>query len=311
MAHEVSRYGTRDVPVRGGSMRVGFWDSDDVAAGRVPAAVVLAVHGVTASHMSWPLVARLLTAGPGVRVVAPDLRGRGRSADLPGPWGMPAHAADLCAVLDAFAIEHAVVVGHSMGGFASVVFAHLYPSRTSSLVLVDGGIPLPAIPGATDEQALRATLGPAAQRLEMTFESRAAYRDFWRQHPALVADWSAAVTDYVDYDLVGEAPRLRSSARYEAVAADSAELRSDGSITAAWRDLAHDAVFLRAPLGLLAEPPGLYPPEDVAAWALRHPSLRWMDVTGVNHYTITLGAAGARAVAAAANTAFGQAGQVG
>ena len=76
---------------------------------------ILAVHGVTASHKAWAYLAAAL---PDVRIIAPDLRGRGRSNSLPAPYGMPSHAEDLAAVLAELAPGPVVVVGHSMGGFA-------------------------------------------------------------------------------------------------------------------------------------------------------------------------------------------------
>ncbi len=293
----MTNYTTVDVAVRGGELRVGVWDSGDVAAGAPPERAVLALHGVTASHRSWSLVAASLTEQDGVRVIAPDLRGRGRSTDLPGPWGMPQHADDAAAALGALGVTQAVVVGHSMGGFVAMVFAHRHPQLTSALVLVDGGIPLPPPPGVSPEQLLKATLGPAAERLAMTFPTRQAYQDFWRQHPALSAEWSDAIADYVDYDLVGTEPNLYSSCRYEAVAEDSRQLGEDGSLLAAWDGLAHNLSFLRAPLGLFGEPPGLYPPAALKQWQERIPRFRWSEVPGVNHYTISLGPAGAAAVA--------------
>lgn len=286
------------VPVRGGLMAVGIWDSDDVAEGAAPRDVVLALHGITATHKSWPLVAERLAARRGVRVVAPDLRGRGRSADLPGPWGMATHAEDAASVLASLGAQRALVIGHSMGGFVAVVFAHRYPHLASSIVLIDGGLPLSIPPGMSQEQFLRATLGPAAARLAMTFESRQAYQDFWRGHPALGPNWSELIAQYVDYDLVGDEPELRSSACYEAVAADSADLSTGTAFRAAWDALAHDAHFLRAPLGLLAEPPGLYPPAVVQSVTARTPRLHSREVDGVNHYTITMCEHGADRVAA-------------
>ena len=292
----MSRYLAHDVAVRGGSLRVGSWQGE-VRHGD-PGRVVLALHGVTASHQSWPLVADRVAAEPGIRFVAPDLRGRGRSGALPGPWGMRTHADDLAAVLDAFEAETAVVVGHSMGAFAAVVFAHLYPTRVAELILVDGGIPLPPPPGLSSEQALNATIGPAADRLRMTFPSRQAYLDYWRDHPGLRSDWSESIERYLDYDLVGDAPQLRSSVSYDAIAADSADLSGD-SLLAAWRDLPCKPLLLRAPRGLFDEPPGLYARADVETWAAAHPYLRWREVDDVNHYTITLSDRGAKAVAEA------------
>ena len=81
----VQPYSTFDVPAAGGPLHVGRWGDGD--------RVVVAAHGITGNHRSWQGVARAL--GPDVSLVAPDLRGRGASAKLPGPFGMRAHADDL------------------------------------------------------------------------------------------------------------------------------------------------------------------------------------------------------------------------
>jgi lipase len=74
--------------------------------------VVLAVHGVTASHLAWRAVARELGGEAQTCLLAPDLRGRGHSAGLPGPYGMATHVADLLAVLDEAGAGRAVLDGH-------------------------------------------------------------------------------------------------------------------------------------------------------------------------------------------------------
>jgi len=150
-------YRTAEVQVRGGTLHTAIWGPDDPDA-----PTVLAVHGVTASHKAWPYLAAAL---PEVRIVAPDLRGRGRSNTLPAPYGMPSHAHDLAAVLLELAAGPVVVAGHSMGGFASVVLANLFPQHVRSLVLVDGGLPLQVPEGFSDQQIIAAVLGPAAERL--------------------------------------------------------------------------------------------------------------------------------------------------
>jgi pimeloyl-ACP methyl ester carboxylesterase len=159
----MSTYDTLDVPVPGGLLRVGRWTASDPGA-----PVVLAAHGVTANHRCWQALAALDRC----TVVAPDLRGRGRSGGLEGPAGMHRHADDLLAVLDHLGLPAPLVVGHSMGGFVAAAFGTRHPDRVSGTVLVDGGLPLPGPPeGTTPEQALNAAIGPAAQRLTMTFGS--------------------------------------------------------------------------------------------------------------------------------------------
>lgn len=282
-------YRTTDIAVRGGTLHTAVWGPDDPGA-----PTILAVHGVTASHKAWPYLAAAL---PDVRIIAPDLRGRGRSNSLPAPYGMPAHAEDLAAVLAELTTGPVVVVGHSMGAFASVVLANLFPERVRSLVLVDGGLPLQVPAGLSDQEIIAAILGPAAERLNATFPSREVYRSFWRQHPAFSADWSAFVEEYVDYDLTGEEPELRPATRYQAMADDTAELHRGASLLKALDELAVATEVLRAPRGLLNEPAGLYAPGYLDAWAEKLPALTVREVPDVNHYTIVMGEAGAAAVA--------------
>ena len=282
-------YDTHDVPVAGGSLRVGRWRN-----GEGP--VVLAVHGVTANHLAWAAVADHVTG----TVLAPDLRGRGLSGELPGPAGLAAHVADLVAVLDDAGVERARLVGHSMGGFVVAAFAEAHPERVERVLLVDGGLPLAEPPpGLTPEQVLSATIGPAADRLRMTFADTAAYLDFWRPHPALGPHWSDRVEEYLAYDLTGEPPECRSRVSLAAVRDDSADLLDAAAVRRRARALPDGTVFLRAPAGLMAEPGGLYPPELVARHRADFPNLELRDVPDVNHYTIVMAEPGASEVAAA------------
>ena len=150
-------YRTVDVPVQGGGLRVGVWEPTEDAR-----STALLIHGVTSSHLAWPFVVGQL---PGVRLIAPDLRGRGASSTLTGPPGMAAHADDLAAVLDAFELSATTVVGHSMGAFVAVVLAHRHPDRVTDLVLVDGGLPLDVPAGIEPAQLAQFILGPVAERL--------------------------------------------------------------------------------------------------------------------------------------------------
>ncbi len=274
----------RRVPVPGGELTAVRWGEQPPAA--------LAVHGITASHLAWAEV-----AGAAGSLLAVDLRGRGASSDLPGPYGLARHADDLVAVLDAAGIERTVVAGHSMGGFVAVLLALRHPHRVSRLVLVDGGLPLAEPPpGMSTEEVLRATLGPALERLERRFASRQAYRAYWQAHPAFAGAWNELVQAYVDYDLVGEPPAMRSRTNVDAVRADHLDMLTGYPQQLA--GLQHPAVFLRAPRGLLDQPEGLYPEQALSAWSGRLPHLTGRTVPGVNHYTILFDRAAADAVAA-------------
>ena len=284
-----SGYRTRDIPVQGGTMRVGLWGPEDREA-----PTILAVHGVTASHRAWNCLAARL---PDVRIIAPDLRGRGRSNHLPGPYGMPVHADDLARVLEECATGPVLVVGHSMGAFVSLVLANRHPGRVSSLLLVDGGLPLQVPAGLRDDEIVQAVLGPAAERLEMEFASPAEYRDYWRPHPAFAGHWSAGIEDYLDYDLQGEAPHLKPSTSYAALAEDTAELHRGVSLVTALAELSHAAVFLQAERGLFNEVPGLYRDDYVDTCAQSLPRFDARRVPGTNHYTIVMDPAGASVVA--------------
>ena len=277
-----------DVPVDGGDLRVLLWGT-----GR---RVAVAVHGITGSGMSWQAVARQMP--PGWTLAAPDLRGRGKSCDLPGPYGLEQHAADVTAVLRHFG-GRPVLAGHSMGAYVALLARDAHPRLVRRLVLIDGGLPLPVPEGADLDAVLYATLGPAIARLRQTFPDTEAYLDFWREHPALFDNWTADVEAYCRYDLTGEPGRLRPRAAEDAVRTDGREVLAEKVFVDALSRLTEPTPLLYARAGMFGEPPGLLPPEVIAAWQERVPPLRPQVVPDVNHYTIVFDKAAAAAVAAA------------
>jgi pimeloyl-ACP methyl ester carboxylesterase len=246
---------------------------------------VVAVHGITASAMAWPPVARQLSAD--WTVVAPDLRGRGAAADLPGPYGLRRHAEDVCAVARA-AGPDVVLVGHSMGAFIALLAAAAEPGLFRKLVLVDGGLPFPSPPeGVSVDDVLRATLGPAIERLSTTFASEQAYLDFFRSHPALTADWNDDIANYARYDLTGPPGELRSRVVGEAVREDGRDVLVLGAdFRAAWDALRVPTAVLRASLGMFGQAPGLISDEIVADAERRRPDFAIETLAEANHYTI-------------------------
>lgn len=290
----MNRYRTLDVAVSGGALRVGVWESAATETADAAPAVLL-IHGVSASHLSWPLVAERL---PEMRLIAPDLRGRGRSNGVEGAAGLAAHARDLVAVLDALEVERVSVVGHSMGAFVALVFGDLHPERVERIVLVDGGLPLDLPAGMAPADVVRSVLGPTADRLSMRFASTEDYLHFWRGHPAFLRDWSPALEAYFAYDLVGAVPELRPATSFAIVEEDSIDQNTGHTIDDARRRLRHPTVLLTAERGLLDQVPALYATERLPALLEQYPTLRHRAVADVNHYTITLSERGADAVAA-------------
>jgi pimeloyl-ACP methyl ester carboxylesterase len=193
-----------------------------------------------------------------------------------------------------------------MGGYVATTAATVHGSRWSAVVLVDGGVALPLPPGVDPDDMLAGVLGPALARLEMTFESRDAYHAFWRAHPALAdpGAWTADTEAWLDHDLVGTEPELRSSAALDAVRFDGRELLVDREVGRAFNDMRQPSVLLRAPRGLLNQVPPLLPDELIDPLRARWSIQMEMLVDNTNHYSILLSHRGARVVASHLTAAF-------
>ncbi|GAA3554280.1 hypothetical protein GCM10022419_038330 [Nonomuraea rosea] len=268
-------------------MSFTFEDLDGLRIGRAGSGprTIIAVHGITASLMAWGAVARRLPEGSSL--VAMDLRGRGHSAALPGPYGLPRHAEDVLRVADHVgAGPDAVLTGHSMGAYVAALAAA--ERDFGRVVLVDGGLPLPPLPEGMDaDAATEASLGPALARLRQTFPSAEAYVEFFRAHPAFAGHWNADAEAYVRYDLTGPEGALRSRAVGEAVLEDGRWIRLEADrIAAALQAIKSPLHLLRAPRGLLDQETGMLPDELALPWAARLPGLRDELVPDCNHYTI-------------------------
>ena len=132
-----------------------------------PAApVVVCVHGVTGHGERFKRLAEERWASR-FRIVAPDLRGHGRSEHV-APWTIATHAADLIETVDALGIEQADWVGHSFGGRLVLELAAREPQRIRRAVLLD-----PAIQLLPHVAAVAADL----ERREPVYDSADAYVD--------------------------------------------------------------------------------------------------------------------------------------
>ena len=281
------------VPVKGGNIALYRFGNNAPSANHLP---VLLIHGVTSSNRAFQLFAKSLVER-GYVPYAVDLRGRGESNNLPGPFGMKSHARDMADVIKFIGVESIDVIGHSMGAFVAVALQGTEPKLVKNLVLVDGGIPLPLPPGMTVAQVMPYVLGPAMTRLSMTFESVDAYRDYWKPQPAFARGWTPVLDEYIEYDLQGEAPNLKARTNPKAVEEDSEDLFVTKLLEKALENLTKDVLFIRAVRGLQNEEGGLYPEPVLAAILPKYPKLKVHTIADINHYEIMLEESGAEAVA--------------
>jgi 3-oxoadipate enol-lactonase len=95
---------------------------------------VIFLHGFPLDHTIWDAIVPLLMDD--ARLILPDLRGYGGTPATDGVYTMRLMADDVLQLMDTLKLEQAVLVGHSMGGYISLAFAHAYPNRLAGLGLV-------------------------------------------------------------------------------------------------------------------------------------------------------------------------------
>src|SRR5208283_4295598 len=155
----VTRPARGRVPGDGLELAFGYWP------GR--GAPVVALHGLTASHMNFVGIAERLAGR--YALFALDLRGRGDSDKPTGPYGFVQHARDVAAAMRAMGLGASIITGHSMGAFVATALAAQEPSLVSGLVLIDGGL-VPDTPTADSTgQGIPAALALRITQLRQTY----------------------------------------------------------------------------------------------------------------------------------------------
>jgi pimeloyl-ACP methyl ester carboxylesterase len=111
--------------------------------GHAAAPPLLLIHGGLDHSRSWDAVALALRAS--FHVIAPDLRGHGDSDWAVGSsYSLADHVYDLSCMMTSLGLQKAAIVGHSMGGMVSLVYAGAFPEKVSRLAVLDGVTNFPA-----------------------------------------------------------------------------------------------------------------------------------------------------------------------
>jgi lipase len=284
-----------EVPVAGGALTVA-------RAGPPPEAgrpVVLVLPGMTGTHAVYRTIARELcaTARP-TCLLAPDLRGRGRSAHLPEPYGIAVHVADLIAVLDHAGADRAIVVGHSMGCNIAARFAADHPERAAAVVLLDGGLPLLPDDVVSEDVPEENEQHGLLDRFEATFATVEEYMAYWREHPALKGAWDEDIDAFVRCDFVEDEGGVRCVVKLKAVRTDVTDLMFDGRTWQSVTRVSAPIRLMRAERGLYDDDP-LIPLPELEVFLRDHPQVSVELIPDVNHFTMVLGGGqGPRRVAA-------------
>lgn len=101
----------------------------DTGKGRV----VVLLHGFLGSHEIWESTIKNLSKS--YRVIAIDLPGHGSSDNFGYVHTMELIAKSVKSVLDHLHLKKYVLVGHSMGGYAALAFADLFPDNIRGICL--------------------------------------------------------------------------------------------------------------------------------------------------------------------------------
>ena len=158
---------------------------------------VLMLHATGFHARCWDGVIRVLAEG--VRVIAVDQRGHGRSTKAP-PYDWSEFGADAAALIGTLDLDDIIGVGHSMGGHAIVRAAGEHADRFRALLLVD---PVILDPAAYAMPAPFRSAGdhPVSRRRNRWASPEEMFERFKDRHPFSVWD-PEVLMDYCRFGIV-------------------------------------------------------------------------------------------------------------
>jgi pimeloyl-ACP methyl ester carboxylesterase len=102
------------------------------------APALVLIHGLGSSTRWWDQVVPMLAGS--YRVIRIDLLGHGRSAKpAGGGYAIPQQGRRVGQALDQLGVTHAIVVGHSTGGYVATALAEQRGDLVTALALIDTG----------------------------------------------------------------------------------------------------------------------------------------------------------------------------
>ena len=120
--------------------------------------LVLLHGGLGSGEMFGPVIALLAARH---QVIAPDLQGHGRTADIDRPIDHRLMADDIAALIDHLALERPDIVGYSLGGGVALFTAVKHPGKIRRAVLASANVRRDAIPAEMLAQQGQVNAGAA------------------------------------------------------------------------------------------------------------------------------------------------------
>jgi pimeloyl-ACP methyl ester carboxylesterase len=228
---------------------------------------VLLLHGFPLDHTMWS--AQIDALADRCRVIAPDLRGFGRSSlgevDLESGVSMDQYADDVAELLDALGVQEPVVlVGFSMGGYIAWQFARKYPQRLRALAQCD-------TKASADTDEARANRQKMADNIHDWGASRVAEM----MGPKLLA----ARTFETQPEVVAAVREVVERTSPAAIAAAQRGM-------AARRDMTSFLPTIRVPtLVLVGAEDAISPPQEMQTIAAAIPNARFVEIPNSGHMT--------------------------
>ena len=244
---------------------------------------IVCVSGITANAFCFQAFADDLAHDH--RIIAYDLRGRGDSDKPEHSYSVAIHASDLAKLIDAWGLEHPVVLGHSLGAFVALYFAAHYPDKLSKLILVDAG----ASPAWKTVDDRPGWLAVSMGRLSVPVPSFEEYKQRLKAAPFLGPYWNQYLDTYFDHDVIRRDDGSVVAKTYRDGAFEDLEDVEERKFEPLWSRVQVPTLLLRAGQVVLVDNDQLLPEESAAAIQHTIKDCRYVNFPTLNHYTIIFG----------------------
>jgi pimeloyl-ACP methyl ester carboxylesterase len=240
--------------------------------GHASAPAIVLLHGLRGFSGTWRTLATSLASD--YHLIALDQRGRGESDwDADHNYYTDAYLADLEGVVDQLALTRFALLGHSMGGTTSYVYASRYPERLAALIIED------IAPGSSIRGGGAERIVAEMATLPESFATWGEARRYWRaQRPGI----SEAALEQRLAENLRESPDGKITWRYDARGIRETRTNPDPRrIIDLWPVIGK----LDVPtLVIRGERSDFCPAETVDEMCRRNPRISQVSVPNASHY---------------------------